>query len=83
MHTAIHNNLREHFIKRLLRFVNLTVTECEMELSKEEAKTERKKLKDSLFTNDELLVWIGTRLGTQRIDQAVYHLLGKLAFRMT
>jgi hypothetical protein len=83
MHTAIHVDLREQFIERLLRFINLTVTECEMELSKEEAKAERKKLKDALFTNDELLVWIGTRLGTQRIDQAVYHLLGKLAFRMT
>jgi hypothetical protein len=56
MHTAIHNNLKEHFIKRLLRFINLTTTKYEMGLTKDEAKTERKKLKDALFVNDELLV---------------------------
>eukprot|EP00912_Choanoflagellata_sp_UC4_P000109 UC4_evm1s74 len=55
MHTAIHNNLKEHFIKRLLRFINLTTTECEQGLSKHEAKAERRKLKEALFANDEKL----------------------------
>jgi len=52
MHTAIHNNLKEHFIKRLLRFVNLTTTQYEDGLTKEEAKAERRGLKDALFAND-------------------------------
>ena len=52
MHTAIHNNLKEHFTKRFLRFINLTTTKYEMELTKDEAKTERKKLKNALFAND-------------------------------
>ena len=56
MHTAIHNNLKEHYIKRFLRFINLTTTKYEMELTKDEAKTERKKLKDALFANNESLV---------------------------
>jgi hypothetical protein len=29
MHTAIHNNLKEHFVTRLLRFINLTTTESQ------------------------------------------------------
>ena len=56
MHTAIHNNLKEHFIIRLLRFINLTTTEYEKDLTKDEAKTERKKLKGALFENEESLV---------------------------
>ena len=54
MHTAIHNNLKEHFIKRLLRFINLTTTEYEMGLTKKDAEKERKKLKKALFENDEV-----------------------------
>ena len=56
MHTAIHNNLKEHFIKRLLRFINLTTPTYESGLTKDEAKSERKLLKDALFANDESLV---------------------------
>ena len=56
MHTAIHNNLKEHFVKRLLRFVNLTTRECEGELTKKEAEKERKKLKNALFDNNEASV---------------------------
>jgi hypothetical protein len=41
IHTGIHNNLKEHFIRRLLRFVNLSVTESETELSKEEVRAEK------------------------------------------
>ena len=56
MHTAIHNNLKVHFIKRLLRFINLTTPTYESGLTKDEVKSERKLLKDALFANDESLV---------------------------
>lgn len=55
MHTAIHNNLKEHFVTRLLRFINLTTTEYENQ-SKEEIKVHRRKLKDALFDNDASIV---------------------------
>ncbi len=35
MHTAIHNNLKEHFITRLYRFINKTVTPYEQEAGKD------------------------------------------------
>ena len=38
VHTAIHNNLKEHFITRLYRFINTTVTSYEQDLSKEKKK---------------------------------------------
>lgn len=52
MHTGIHNNLKEHFITRLLRFINKTTTQYEVGLSKEEVKKERRALKDTLFANE-------------------------------
>jgi hypothetical protein len=51
MHTGLHNNLKEHFVTRLLRFINNTVSEYEEGLIKEEVKKERKLLKDALFAN--------------------------------
>lgn len=51
MHTGLHNNLKEHFVTRLLRFINKTVSGYEEGLSKEEVKKERKLLKDALFVN--------------------------------
>lgn len=52
MHTGLHNNLKEHFITRLLRFINKTVSIYEECLSKEEVKKDRKLLKDALFANE-------------------------------
>ena len=55
MHTAIHNNMKEHFVTRLLRFINLTATEYENQ-SKEKIKVHRRKLKKALFDNDASIV---------------------------
>ena len=52
IHTGLHNNLKEHFITRLLRFINKTVSIYEEGLSKDEVKKERKLLKDALFANE-------------------------------
>jgi hypothetical protein len=52
MHTAINNNLKEHFITRLLRFINKTTSKYEDKLTKEEIKKERRLLKDALFANN-------------------------------
>ena len=51
MHTAIHNNLKEHFVTRLLRFINKTTCDYEDNLTKEEATKERHVLKQALFEN--------------------------------
>ena len=40
IHTAIHNNLKEHFVTRLYRFINKTATPYEQDLNKEQAKVE-------------------------------------------
>lgn len=53
MHTGLHNNLKEHFVTRLLRFINKTASAYEEGLTKDEVKKERKLLKDALFGNDE------------------------------
>jgi hypothetical protein len=52
MHTGLYNNLKEHFLTRLLRFINKTVSEYEEGLTKDEVKKERKLLKDALFVNE-------------------------------
>ena len=44
-------DLKEHFITRLLRFINKTVSIYEEGLTKEEVKKDRKFLKDALFAN--------------------------------
>ena len=41
IHTAIHNNLKEHFITRLYRFINKTATAYEQDLNKDQANTKR------------------------------------------
>ena len=51
IHTAIHNNLKEHFVTRLYRFINNTVTPYEQDLSKEQTRDERSKLKKALYDN--------------------------------
>ena len=51
IHTAIHNNLKEHFVTRLYRFINKTATPYEQDLNKEEAKAERSKLKKAVYEN--------------------------------
>jgi hypothetical protein len=52
MHTGLHNNLKEHFLTRFLRFINKTTTILEEGLTKEEVKKERRLLKDALFANE-------------------------------
>ena len=52
MHTGLHNNLKEHFITRLLRFINKTTSSFEEGLTKDEVKKERRALKDALFANE-------------------------------
>uniref|UniRef100_A0A6C0CSH1 Transposase n=1 Tax=viral metagenome TaxID=1070528 RepID=A0A6C0CSH1_9ZZZZ len=52
MHTGLHNNLKEHFITRLLRFINKTTATYEEGLTTEEVKKERRALKDALFANE-------------------------------
>jgi len=53
IHTGIHNNLKEHFITRLLRFINNTVGSFEKDLdSKESKKKERLKLKNAIYINN-------------------------------
>ena len=56
MHTAIHNNLKEHFVTRLLRFINKTAEMYEEDLDKVEARKERRGLKNAIFKNDASLV---------------------------
>jgi len=51
IHTAIHNNLKEHFVTRLYRFINKTATSYEQYLNKEQAKSERSKLKKAVYDN--------------------------------
>ena len=51
IHTAIHNNLKEHFITRLYRFINKTVSPYEQDFDKKQAKTERNKLKKAVYEN--------------------------------
>lgn len=51
IHTAIHNNLKEHFVTRLYRFINKTATPYEQDLNKEQAKAERSKLKKAVYEN--------------------------------
>lgn len=38
MHTAIHNNLKEHFIKRLIRFINKTTSDTDDKIDKNKLK---------------------------------------------
>lgn len=56
MHTAIHNNLKEHFVTRLLRFINMTTRVYDEDLDKVDARKARRELKDAIFKNDESLV---------------------------
>jgi hypothetical protein len=64
VYTAIHNNLKEHFITRLYRFINKTVMPYEQDLSKEQVKLERSKLKKAIYENtlppDRYLEWHNT-----------------------
>ena len=53
MHTAINNNLKEHFVTRLLRFINKTAQVYEEDLDKAGAGKERGELKNAVFENDE------------------------------
>jgi len=53
LHTSFHNNLKEHFITRLLRFINKTTTDYEIGLDKEQVNKERTKLKNALYDNTE------------------------------
>ena len=56
MHTAIHNNLKEHFVTRLLRFINKTAEMYDEDLDKVEARKARRELKNAIFENDASLV---------------------------
>ena len=56
MHTAIHNNLKEHFVTRLLRFINKTARVHEQDLDKIDARKARRELKNAVFKNDASLV---------------------------
>ena len=56
MHTAIHNNLKEHFVTRLLRFINKTAEMYDEDLDKVEARKARRGLKNAIFENDASLV---------------------------
>ena len=56
MHTAIHNNLKEHFVTRLLRFINKTAEMYDEDLDKVEARKARRGLKNAIFKNDASLV---------------------------
>ena len=56
MHTAIHNNLKEHFVTRLLRFINKTAEMYEEDLDKVEARKARRGLKNAIFENKLSLV---------------------------
>jgi len=49
MHTAIHNNLKEHFVTRLLRFINKTTQVYDEDLDKVDARKARRELKDAVF----------------------------------
>lgn len=51
IHTAIHNNLKEHYVTRLYRFINKTVAPYEQDLTKEQAKAERSRLKKAVNDN--------------------------------
>jgi len=53
MHTAINNNLKEHFVTRLLRFINKTAQVYEEDLDKAGASKARGELKSAVFENDE------------------------------
>ena len=48
MLTAYHNNIKEHFVKRLFGFVNKTVSEYETNM--QDVKKKRKLLKNAIFT---------------------------------
>ena len=52
VHTAIHVNLKEHFITRLLRFINKTTSTYEEGLTKEEIYQSRRALKNAIFANE-------------------------------
>ena len=56
MHTAIHNNLKEHFVTRLLRFINKTAPAYEECLDKVATRKTRRDLKNAIFKNDKSLV---------------------------
>ena len=56
MRAAIHNNLKEHFATRLLRFVNKTARAHDEDLNKIDARKARRELKDAVFKNDASLV---------------------------
>ena len=56
MHTAIHNNLKEHFVTRLLRFINKTAEMYDEDLDKVEARKARRGLKNAIFENKLSLV---------------------------
>ena len=51
MHTALHVNLKEHFVTRLLRFINKTTSPYEEGLAKEEIPQIRRALKNAIFAN--------------------------------
>ena len=52
MHTGIRNNMKEHFMTRLLRFINKTVSIYDEDLTKEEKRKERTLLKNKLYDNE-------------------------------
>ena len=56
IHTGIMNNLKEHFVTRLLRFINQTTPDYEIGLDKKQAETERRLLKNALLSNDPSLI---------------------------
>ena len=56
MHTGLYNNLKEHFLTRLLRFINKTVSEYEEGLTKDEVKKERKTLFYFCFRGSSVLL---------------------------
>lgn len=55
METAIKNNLKEHFVKRLFRFINKTVAPFDEHLPKEDRKKYRKALKDVIYNNESVV----------------------------
>jgi hypothetical protein len=67
IHTGLHNNLKEHFITRLLRFINKTTSVYEEGLTKEEVKKERQALKNAVFAKEQVPIrytaWAKEHLG--------------------
>ena len=56
MHITFHNNPKEHFVTRLLRFINKTAQMYDEDLDKVDARKARREFKDAVFKNYASLV---------------------------